>query len=101
MRTLTFYGISDDLFEIKGTKGSEPDERNEGTVMVRDENGEGCLVTASHTSNGCWMIGVTPLDGDIEIPEWNLRLKLGGRGYSTELTMDVPDTVVVSNYDEG
>jgi len=25
-RDLTFYGASDDLFEIEGTKGDEPDE---------------------------------------------------------------------------
>lgn len=98
MRTLKFYGASDDLFEIEGTVGNEPDERGPGTVEVVDEEtGEGLLVTASYVLRGCWTIGITPLDEDVNIPDWNYKISLGGRGYTTELTMDVPDSVVVKN----
>lgn len=102
MRTLKFYGASDDLFEIEGTTGSEPDERNPGTVEIKDADGNGLRVHCDYAvaANGCWMVGVAPLDEDIPIPDWPVSFKLGGRGYTAELTMVVPDTAVVSNVDD-
>jgi len=102
MRILKFYGVSDDLFEIEGTVGDEPDERNSGTVELIDENGDGLRVYCDYavTNNACWVVGIAPLDEDIPLPEWPMSFKLGGRGYSTELTMEVPDSVIVTNVED-
>jgi hypothetical protein len=104
-RTLQFYGASDDLFEIEGTIPGEPDEidcwlGNKGVnaaVEIRDENGHGLRVTAMYAAfEAVWNIGVEPLDEDVPIPDWPMKISLSDRGYSTLLAMEVPDTVVVT-----
>ncbi len=99
-RTLKFYGASDDLFECEGTIGGEPDEiaTVDGAVVIEAMGGVGLQVTARYDGaheNGVWAIGITPLDEDIPLPCWPMEWKLGGRGYSTELTITVPDDAVV------
>jgi len=102
MRLLKFYGASDDLFEIDGTAEDEPDERDPGTVEIKDIDGSGLRVHCDYgiAGNACWMVGVAPMDEDAPIPDWPMSFRLGGRGYSAELTMKVPDTAKVSNADE-
>lgn len=101
MRTLKFYGVSDDLFELEGTTGDEPDERDAGTVEIKDAEGNGLRVFCVYglTGNACWAVGVAPMDQDVPIPRWLTSYKLGGRNYSAELTMRVPDDAVVTNVD--
>ena len=102
MRVLKFYGASDDLFEIEGTRGEEPDERDEGTVEVKDSEGNGLHVHCVYgvTGTACWMVGVAPIDEDIPIPDWPMKFTLGGRGYSAMLTLEAPDDAVVRNGDD-
>lgn len=104
MRTLKFYGASDDLFEIEGTTKDEPDEigcfNSPVTVWVGNED-EGIFITgmyAPNNSSSCWMIGISQMDEDMPLPDWEMSWGIGGRGYSVELTIEVPEGVVVSNY---
>lgn len=105
MRTLKFWGESDDLFEIVGTRRGEPDEigcfnqRNgPPSVLLASESDGGRLIVIASYAPGqgrdkvaCWAIGIAPADEDVPLPAWPMRWALGGRGYSTELQIDVPD----------
>jgi hypothetical protein len=104
-RTLKFYGASDDLFEIEGTKRGEPDEigcyASKGVFVKVANEHAGCFVAAQYGTDGianvpAWMIGVQPLEEGIPIPDWSLRIGTADNGYSTLLTMEVPDDVQVS-----
>ena len=104
-RTLKFYGASDDLFEIDGTKGEEPDEigcfERVPTVKVAFDDETGLFVTAHYAPNNSaatWMIGISQIEEDMPLPDWPMRWSApGGRGYSVELEIDVPDGVIVTN----
>ena len=102
-RTLKFYGASDDLFEVEGTKRGEPDEIGAFdcavSVEVSSDLHTGLIVTGlySPADNGCWMIGISQLDEDVPLPEWAQHFRVGARGYSAELTLEVPDDVSVSH----
>lgn len=107
MRELKFYGASDDLFEIEGTSGDEPDEvgcYNRPAVAKVSSSSEGELavvaVYAPGNVAGCWSIGLMPVDEDVPLPSWQTAWKTGGRGYSAELTLTVPDDAVVSMMSE-
>ncbi|MCA9179356.1 MAG: hypothetical protein KDB14_33090, partial [Planctomycetales bacterium] len=98
---------SDDLFEIDGTSGDEPDEigcwDHPEVVKVHSPSEGGLHVVACYApkgSVGCWAIGLMQLDEDVEIPSWPMEWKIGGRGYSVELTLTVPDDAVVSKVDQ-
>ncbi|WP_454917347.1 hypothetical protein [Xanthobacter sediminis] len=105
MRTLKFYGSSDDLFEIDGTGRGEPDEIGcfQGIPAVKVANEHtGLIVVAVYAAHdsmppgmpGCWTIGLCPIDEDIPLPHWDMRWS--AKGYSTLLEVDVPDDVIVS-----
>lgn len=98
-RTLTFYGVSDDLFEIEGTTGREPDEigTDDGAVKIESEHA-GLIVCARYSPfrTGCWMIGIMQRHEDDPLPDWPMRWSVGGRGYSTRLEIDVPESAKVS-----
>jgi hypothetical protein len=105
MRTLKFYGASDDLFEIEGTAGAEPDEIGcFDSIPAVKITGEDCgmIVVAAYAAldampggmPGCWAIGICPLDEDVPLPGWDMRWRT--EGYSAVLEVDVPDGVVVS-----
>jgi len=102
MRELTFYGASDDLFEIEGTRGDEPDEvgcyDEPAVAKIHSSEGELCIVGMYAPGNAaaCWSIGLMPTDEDVPIPDWKMSWKNGDRGYTAELTIHVPDDAVVS-----
>jgi hypothetical protein len=106
-RTLVFYGASDDLFEVEGSRGDEPDEigcfGHIPVVKVVTPAGEGMIVLGVYNSDdlpvaypACWAIGVAPLDEDVPIPAWPISIALGGRGYSAALTLTAPADAVVT-----
>lgn len=103
MRTLKFYGASDDLFEIEGTTREEPDEigcyGHGATVRVSTPEKEGLFVTAEYALCGeaTWMIGISILDEDVSLPNWPMRWSAAG--YSTVLEIDVPDEARVTRLD--
>jgi len=103
MRTLKFYGASDDLFECEGTNTGigEPDEINcydEPCIIEIKTESEGLRIVGEYAvaDNACWMIGVAPLDEDQRIPSWPISYKNGTNGYTAELTILTPDDAVVS-----
>lgn len=107
MKTLKFSGASDDLFEIEGTGRGEPDEigadqHDMAAVKVANDHG-GLIVLAVYAPSvvgvGCWSIGISPIDEDVAIPAWPVRISAAGNGYSTMLELDVPDDVRVSLID--
>ena len=98
MRTLTFYGASDDLFECDDSAGRDTNEvgayDRPGIYKIMD--GDAGLYVVGHYApgnvTGCWSVGVMPLDEDVPLPPWPVAMALGGRGYSAVLTLTVPDT---------
>tara|TARA_Y100000034_G_scaffold136880_1_gene216641 strand:- start:2104 stop:2331 length:228 start_codon:yes stop_codon:yes gene_type:complete len=72
-RALKFYGASDDLFEIEGTTGDEPDEVGcyDSFCGVTIEANDGVLNVVGYYgpfNTACWMIGIMPVDEDIAMP---------------------------------
>jgi len=105
MRHLKFYGSSDDLFEIEGSRGEEPDEISPGTVTVSTPDGQGLCVTCLYATefphpDGCWMIGISPLEQDKNFPGWGMNWSLAEEGYSTLLTLHCPDSAVIRKIEE-
>ena len=108
MRTLRFYGVSDDLVEIEGGIQDEPDEIGsydaEAVLRVADKAGNGLHVHVNYAHGGpagCWMVGISQLDEDVPLPAWPMRWGIGGRGYSVQLELDVPDRVRVTEMPRG
>lgn len=104
MRRLTFSGASDDLFELEGTHAGEPDEIGcnrdlAAAVSVRTE-AEGLVVSARYAPReikvGCWIIGISPLDEGVAIPDWKMAWSLAPNGYSSMLQIDVPEDARVA-----
>lgn len=106
MKTLQFYGSSDDNFCVEG--GGHDDEINncaDGSTMAYTvkHGGEGLIVTGQYAPEsipGVWTIGVAPLDEDVPLPEWVIRFSLAERGYSSMLTIEVPDGAEVLSHGE-
>ena len=107
MRTLTFYGASDDLFYMDGVRDGEPDEvdcyNRPACAKIHSSEGEVCVVAMYSPKGcnvGCWTVGLMPVDEDIPIPPWPVEFKLNeirpSVGYSAELTIVVPDDALVS-----
>ena len=105
-RTLTFYGASDDLFEIEGHRKGEPDEIGSSprAVVITDcgdglsgQENEGLQVIATYATDGfegsVWSIGIAQLDEDIPLPDWPMKWTY--QGYSVHLTITTPGTAVV------
>lgn len=103
---LRIYGASDDLVEIEGHFEEEIDCYDSAVVITvgwpeasPGENARGLRVYIRYAPDwaktGVWPVAVAPLDDDAEIP-WPVSVTLGGRGYSSELTIDCPDDVPVS-----
>ena len=107
MRTLKFWGASDDLCEIKGTIAGEPDEfgpDRSGMAQVRLVGIGACptcgqpvlgkmgvIVTWQYTRTGTWSIGVAPLDPDGDDTPLDWPMRWGHEDYTTVLQIDVPD----------
>lgn len=99
MRTVKFYGESDDLFEIDGAKRGEPDEISPGAVKVANDHG-GLIVVADYargtTPGASWVLGISLIDEDVPLPGWPMRWSTHKNGYSPLLEIDVPDDVRIS-----
>ena len=55
--------------------------------------GEGCHVHVIYGRNGCWSVGVAPIDEDKPLggPSWEFDYALHSEGYSTQLTVAAPE----------
>lgn len=109
MRTLTFYGASDDLFECDDSARRDTEEIGcyRGPAMYRVQDGDaGLLVVGLYAPNnvvGCWSVGISQLDEDKPLPDWPMVFK--AEGYSVRLVITVPDSAkckpVLDGNDEG
>lgn len=86
-RKLIFYGISDDLFECDDSTDKDSEEigsyNSVAAYKITDGN-VGMYVVGHYSpvSTGCRSVGILPLDEASEIPDWDMKFKLGGRGYT-------------------
>lgn len=97
-RDVTFYGSSDDNFECDG--GKDADEIGSGcaTFVIEAYGQQGLQVTGlyaseGHIENAVWSVGIAPLDDDVPLPDW--PMKFSADGYTTRLTITIPDDAVV------
>lgn len=109
MKTLRFYGDSDDLREVDGDCREEEysDVCKVWRTFIQDGQRveEGLFVIFSYSksiNNGCWMIGFQPMGEGMKIPEWaqDVKLALDDNGYSTSATLTVPNDVRLTWYDK-
>ena len=125
MRTIRFYGSSDDLVQVRDTDSAgrvasdefSPGDGNHGILKVAVPDGEGLYVVVQYLGHvsGTWTVGVAPLDGQHPMPGWPMVWRFGaedhdselavamqGLGpapcapYSAHLTIDVPDDAEVA-----
>lgn len=99
-KTLKFYGASDDLFEVEGAIREEIGCFNElGIYHLKSAEGE-VLVVATYTDEGCWAIGLGQVEEGKPVPAWPVSFTMHERGYSVQLTIDVPDDTQLVMVDE-
>lgn len=101
-RTLSFYGTSDDLFEVIGGTRTEPDEIGcyDSHVILRlmcESDGSGLYIYGRYAPSniaGCWVVGIMPLE-DATLPDWPTKYSTAENGYSPLLTITVPKAAEV------
>ena len=104
MLSLTFYGASDDLIELEGTKGSEPSEfsppNGKPGVVKLDHPEEGKMLVfvdyATLNLAGCWMIGISQVEEDVPLPKWKMRWSTHKRCYSSLLEIYVANGTIIT-----
>lgn len=108
MKTLEFYGDSDDTFGEYRITGQDCDNCGSGEPIqcIVDCGESGRVMVVGIYSNvamgsGCWLIGVTKVDYDEQFPEWNFRYKESENSYSPGLMMDLPDDFHLNWYING
>lgn len=100
-RHLIFYGASDDLFEIEGSKAGEPDEIDPSSAVKIMAGDIGLIVVATYApanAVGCWAIGICQIEEDQPLPDWPMKFTTGAPslGYSVVLTIEAPDDAVMT-----
>lgn len=100
---LEFEGYSDDTFGEYGVTGEDVD--NCGTMepiqCVVDGGEYGRLMVIGQYSkascnNGCWMIGISKVEEEDVLPDWNISLLQGDMEYSPVLELEIPDNINVA-----
>ena len=103
MKTLTFYGHSDDVavagddeyygipaaFKVSGGIDHSGPPREEGLIVGLSYAQLGNI----RSLPGTWLVGIMQLDEDVPLPPWPMRWK--GKGYTVRLEIDVPDEVEI------
>lgn len=91
MKELRFYGASDDCFECEGAIREEINCYNTpGIYHLKSSEGE-LQVVGMYLNNGCWSIGIAPVEEGSPIPAWPTSFSVRENGYSAVLTISVPD----------
>lgn len=47
-------------------------------------------------SNGCWMIGISKVEEEDVLPNWNISLLQGDMEHSPVLELEIPDNINVA-----
>lgn len=98
--SVTIYGASDDLIEIAGCKGADEFNAsmkdNDNPLMAEFVlSGEGGQIRIVALYDGCWSFAIAPVDEEVPIPAWPIKMSLHERGYSTLVEIDVPGVPVI------
>lgn len=99
---LQFYGASDDLLECEGAIREEIDCFGKpGIYHLKSAEGE-MQVVGNYLDSGVWSIGVSQVAEDVPLPPWPVTYTMHERGYSTLMTILVPDdtSLVLPEEDE-
>lgn len=100
MKTLKFYGYSDDTFGEYGVTGQECNNGANGEPIqcIVDCGEYGRVLVVGQRSNVtmdfncyCWMIGIAKVDEEDEMPDWRFRYAQSDCENSPALLMDVPE----------
>ncbi|EMO7232537.1 MULTISPECIES: hypothetical protein [Citrobacter freundii complex] len=95
MKELRFYGASDDLFECEGAIREEIDCFNKpGIYHLKSADGE-MQVVGYYLDSGLWSVGISQTAEDVPLPTWPASYSVHERGYSTLLTILVPDDIAL------
>lgn len=97
MKTLRFYGYSDDNFAVEGDGLTDEIScyDSAATWAVTCGN-EGLIVFGMYAPGSrapTWVVGIAPLDEDEPLPDWPMRWLFSG--YSAVLEIDAPSAVSV------
>jgi len=109
MVELRFNGSSDDTFGYErydsphaNDTGDDHDDCATGTLRAYSvvSGNDGMVVTGQYAPipvpDGTWVIGITLLEEDKELPDWPMEWTLSDMGYSPELRLICPDDIVVT-----
>lgn len=96
-----FSGSSDDCIEIEGAHVNEFNAfERPGWIKAQTPNGDGLIVYAHYAPEGCpdgtWVLGVTLLAEDHQLPSWPITFWTAENGYSPVLIIDMPENVEIS-----
>lgn len=101
---LTFCGDSDDISmiysgekEILDVSGWVKNFEKKVNITRRDEG-----FSVVYHYDGCWSMSVRQLDEDVPIPDWLklVKVEMSDRGYSADLTIEVPEDVEIEEVNE-
>lgn len=98
MKTLKFYGCSDNTFGEYGVTNQDCDNCASGKPIqcVVDCGESGRVMVVGQYSDvsmgsGCWLTGLTKVSEYDEFPDWNFRYEESDCEYSPALLMDLPE----------
>lgn len=96
MKQFIFSGHSDDIFMVDGAESDEFYPHNNMVTLKLVNDYDGMFVHGMYdpSKNGCWMVGISQLDEDVPIPMY-WKMDWSSEGYTTVLTLTVPDDVQV------
>ncbi len=104
-KILRFSGSSDDNFEIEGALRDEISKFDHHGLQFKLSSSEGQLLVVGiygeSAPGAVWTVGIAPVEEDVPIPEWPVKVRLAENGYSTELEIEVPDDTFVTGYADG
>ncbi|MFA9597701.1 hypothetical protein [Citrobacter telavivensis] len=100
MKELHFYGASDDLFECEGAIREEIGCLNKpGIYHLKSGEGE-MQVVGYYLDSGLWSVGISQIAEDVPLPAWPVQYQVHESGYSSLLTIQVPDDTTLKIEDE-
>ena len=75
--TFEVFGASDDLVEVQGDITEEYSVFVGGSALLRlaRRDGAGVFIHGRYVAPGCWMLGVSPIDEGVPVPDgWSFEL---------------------------
>lgn len=107
MKTLKFWGASDDLFEMGGDIDGEIGCYNNGaSYLLSAESGRMIvygIYAPDSTPGASWVVGVALVEEGVDLPAWPTRFVTAPpagypdpKSYSPLLLVDVPDDIQVT-----